>query len=173
MCALPGTEHTSVVETTPKPWEQAFVFDVPLELRSKSNFRRHQGNAGRGAWKAFKDFEANLALLARQARPLGWELGDAERPLPTRPVVVAFVFARSTLDAANLSKSVLDACEGVVFHNDASVRYCATLGVRTRSDSGGLVAFARLAPDADAHATLRAAWALEALASASIDVVEP
>lgn len=145
------------------PWDQAFCFPVDFEMRSKSNHRRYvSGKGGRDNWRSLQDFEKSLSLLARSARPSGWDMGEPERPLPERPMVVSFVFARSVLDAANLSKSVLDACEGVVFHNDASVRYCGTLGVRTRTNPGGLVAFAALPAGSSVVEVLAASWALQA-----------
>lgn len=139
--------------TSLRSWEllncgvRAFCFDVPFPLRSKSNFRRGSARAG-ADWAAEQAFRAQLAVLARAALPEGWDVGTFELPLASRPTVVSCVVARTLLDAGNLSKSVLDAVEGIVVANDAAVRSCLTLAERGASNQRGLVGFACLAPGA-------------------------
>jgi hypothetical protein len=57
---------------------------------------------------------------------------------------VALVAARTLLDVSNLSKSVLDALEGIVYVTDAQVVAETSLSERGRSDQWLSVAFARL-----------------------------
>jgi hypothetical protein len=116
------------------PWTRGFVLRAPLRLRSKSNFRRSRQGAD-SDWQDSRTFERDLALLVRHHRPAGWDCGDPARPLAERPVVVAFIAARSTIDVANFSKSVLDALEGVLYVSDASVLAVGSVGSRGRDAS--------------------------------------
>jgi hypothetical protein len=157
-----GNDITArLVELQEGPWDQAFVWIVPLEIRSKSNFRRHSRGAGRNSWSEFKDFEAQLKLSIRRCLPPGWQLGASGGKVEDRPAIVSFVFAKSGLDSANLSKSVLDACQGTVFHNDASVRSSNALGVRGRGESSLLLAFARLSGKASLAELIQASNSLQ------------
>jgi hypothetical protein len=162
------------------PWEQAFWLRADLDLRSKSNFRRStRATPTRGRtsqWDSFRRFEDDLRLLLRTARPVTWEIGDADVPVARRPAVVAVVCAASLLDVPNYPKSVMDAAEGVVFHTDASVAFSGNLGERVRR-SGLIVAFARLAPSPSLTTVAAAAAALTlqtaALFSASDEPTKP
>jgi hypothetical protein len=142
----------------PGPWTTGFVLHAPLRLRSKSNFRRsHRGSDS--AWSDASSFERDLGLLVRQHRPAAWDLGDPDKPLAERPVVVSFIAARSTIDVANFSKSVLDALEGVLYVSDASVLASGAVGSRGRTDSSLFLGFAQLGSGAgpvDAAAALAA-----------------
>lgn len=122
----------------------AFWVDLPA-VRSKSNYR-HQRRGE--SWRSLRGFEADVLLRTRSVLPTGWELGDSAAPVSARPVVVAAVCAKTLLDAGNLSKSVLDAVQGVVYHSDASVRAVTEVALRTSKDQGGGVAFALLPHDA-------------------------
>lgn len=104
--------------------------DIDFPLRSKSNYRRR---ANSNTWSTHRSFEDGLALLARSKTPKDWDLGDAAAPLSTRPVIVMLIAATSLLDTSNLSKSVADALEGVLYHNDASIRLVTCLSQRQRS----------------------------------------
>lgn len=114
--------------------EMALWFELP-HLRSKSNFRR--GGASRN-WSRLQGFEDELAITARSVRPLEWPLGDAAKPVSARPGIVAVVFAQTLLDTGNVSKSLYDALEGVLYHTDASIR--AELVVTERVREGRSVA---------------------------------
>jgi hypothetical protein len=72
--------------------------------------------------------------------------------------VVVFIYVESLLDVSNLSKSALDALEGVVFWTDASVRYCASMGLRVRGGEMGVIGVAAVNP-ACSEAELAAAGA--------------
>jgi hypothetical protein len=128
-----------------------------MALRSKSNFRRYR-DKGAGSWSDTQSFERSLALLFRAARPSSWVVGATEAALAQRPVVVAAICARSSVDVANFSKSVLDAGQGVLYVSDASVLGESSVGVRGRSEEL-FVGFAQLAPGASpaqVHAALSA-----------------
>ena len=135
-------------EAVTGPWSCGFVLRTGMQLRSKSNFRRsRRGSEHGGTWERSKAFEESLGWLVRAARPEGWVLGERTVPLDTRPVVVAAIAARSRLDVANFSKSVLDACEGVLYVTDASVLGVVCLGERGVGDDT-LLGFAQLDPGA-------------------------
>lgn len=139
------------------PWLQAFWVAVPMPLRSKSNFRRGQRPA---EWASHQRFERDLGVLVRSQLPDGWEVGEPDAPLSERPVIVSTVFARSLLDAGNFSKSVLDACQGIVFRTDASAGHSGAFGIRSRSGQRAYLGFARLQPGASLEELVIAASAL-------------
>lgn len=113
---------------------------VPLaSLKSKSNFRRQQRNS---SWSRLSSFEDGVARLLMAVRGYSWPLGDQELAVASRPHVVASVLARTMLDAGNLSKSVLDAAQGVLYHTDASVRCVQEFAQRANRDQNGAVGFA-------------------------------
>jgi hypothetical protein len=141
------------------PWDCAFWFEVPFALRSKSNFRRSRKESS-SQWTSLSSFENSLVPLCRLHRPPSWQMGDSSVPVPARPQVVAFIYARTLLDTANLSKSVLDALETVAFHTDASVRHVACLGERVAKDQSGAVALAQLPAGSSVADVLKAADAL-------------
>lgn len=127
------------------PWLTGFMLRAPLRLRSKSNFRRsHRGSDS--AWSDASTFERDLGLLVRQSRPASWDVGDAALTLSERPVVVSFIAARSTIDVANFSKSVLDALEGILYVSDASVLASGAVGSRGRGSTSLLLGFAQIPP---------------------------
>jgi Holliday junction resolvase RusA-like endonuclease len=149
------------------PWSCAFALRVPLALRSKSNFRRHRGRvADAGSWESSQNFERSLSVLARSARPPSWIVGEREAPVAQRPIVVAFIAARSTIDVANYSKSTLDACQNVLYVSDASVLAVLSQGTRGHGDEL-LLGFAQLSSTADVGAVNHAVTKLseEALAA--------
>lgn len=157
------------------PWDQGFWFEVPFTMRSKSNFRRGQRSRD---WNTQSAFASDLAVLAHSALPDGWDPGSADQPVSSRPTMAVVIVARSVLDTANLSKSVLDAMESPtikgavgpaplgVYVNDAQVRFQSSLSERGRNDQRGLVAVCRLTPDVSLEDLARAGAQLttEALA---------
>lgn len=126
------------------PWRSAFYTSLPTRLRSKSNYRK-----GARGWAALASFESVTQATIAAAVPPDWPLGSKDASLASRPVVVMAVAARSTLDSANFTKSLADAMEGVVVHNDASIAGTATLAERGRKDQRCVVAAALLDPGAD------------------------
>jgi hypothetical protein len=140
--------QTGPTANAPGPWVQAFQVSIDAPFRSKSNFRRSTTGSGRGEWARQRKFEDDLRLVVAAALPDGWDMGSADHTVANRPVVVMLICARTLLDAANLSKSVPDAVEGLVYHNDASVASVVTLAERTGRAHGGEVAFCRLQPGA-------------------------
>jgi hypothetical protein len=147
------------------PWLRAFALRAPLRLRSKSNFRRSRHGAD-SDWGDSRAFERDLALLVRHHRPADWDCGEPGRPLAERPVVVAFIAARSTLDVANFSKSALDALEGVLYVSDASVLAVGSVGERGR-DTSMTIGFAQLSAGAS---TDELTSALAALSSGVVEL---
>ena len=69
-------------------WRSAFVFELPSQLQSKSNFRRGSN------WRPLTAFSDSVATTALMFRPAGWVLGSADRPVAERPPVLAVVAAR-------------------------------------------------------------------------------
>ena len=127
------------------------------QVKSKSNFRR----SGKSKWSEIASFEYELAHLIRQARPSDWQT-DEQKKVSDRPKVVAVIIARTMLDAGNLSKSVLDAAEGVLFQNDASVSLVMEYADRGRDDQQAIISFIQLPHDADKRTAGEAAiWAYQ------------
>lgn len=124
-------EHTGTGGSLTAPGaSHAVWFELP-QLRSKSNFRRG-GNVK--SWNRIQSFEDELAITARSHRPSSWPMGDAASPVASRPAVVAVVIAGTLLDTGNVTKSLYDALEGVLYHTDASIR--AELVVTERVKGG-------------------------------------
>jgi hypothetical protein len=128
------------------PWSGAFWTVTETRLRSKSNFRRARRASNSSAWATNVEFEKSLSLTLRSARPAGWPANDNSVPLRERCVFVAVTIARSTIDAGNHSKSVLDAAEGVLYVNDAQVAASCAVAERGLRDPYLMVAFAHLPP---------------------------
>lgn len=148
------------------PWDQAFWCSLPFPLRSKSNFRRG-GQRSSAQWQAEQRFRSDVANVVGAALPGGWDPGDAADPVARRPVMVVALVAASPLDTANLSKSVLDALEGLVFVNDAQVRAETAMSERRRGGQSAVLAAARLDPAATMDHLAAAAAALTAAALAA------
>ena len=122
------------------PWLSAFTVTVPLSLQSKSNFRRFKAGSSTSLTGSF---ENSVGLLVKSARPAQWLIGDRDISVAERPLVVSYIRGKSNLDVANYSKSVLDACQGVLYVSDASVQSCMATGIRGRSSSF-MLAFAQV-----------------------------
>lgn len=147
----------------------SFCVVVPFPLRSKSNFRRRSQSRD---WAVEQAFRRDLSVVVSAARPVNWPMGDATVPVAQRPAVACVIVATSTLDTANLSKSVLDALEGVVYHTDAQVRYQCAVSNRGRSAQRAVLAFAALDADTElselhAHGARLAELALDVFARAA------
>jgi hypothetical protein len=163
---MAGMADTFITENLTGPWEAGFCVTVPFALQSKSNFRRHSRSAAEiDRWRRHQDFETTLRVVLHRVCPQTWDVGNATDGLSKRPQVVAFLAAATLLDSGNLPKSVLDAAEGVLFHNDASVRsVTATTTHRRRVNQFGWLGFAQLpssatpAQVADAVAALTQLW---------------
>lgn len=109
------------------------AIDLDFAIKSKSNFRRTKSAAHSKEWASQQGFENSLAVLALRARPRGWDMGEPGDKLSKRPGYVILIVARTTLDTANMAKSVTDALEGILFVNDASVRHVACVSERART----------------------------------------
>lgn len=106
--------------------------------KSKSNytFSRKKGSYSTAKWEVVKNFEQDLKIKAKSTRPKGWPLGVKGSKVDARPAVCVAIYARSLIDTGNLSKSALDALEGVLYHTDASVRYLCEASVRASQSDG-------------------------------------
>jgi len=147
------------------PWVNAFWVLTESRIRSKSNFRRSSRSE---AWRANQDFENAMALALRAGRPLTWPAVETDLQMSERPVIIAVTFAKSTIDAGNHSKSVLDAAEGVVYVNDAQVAASCAVAERGLADPYLLVAFAELPAGSPVEEVASAASALLSAASATL-----
>lgn len=126
-----------------KPWLSSFTVELPVKLQSKSNFRTGKGSSKR--WAGLQAFEMVVANKVREAIPDDWDMGDKNKPISERPIVIMIISATSNYDAANFSKSVADAVEGIVYWNDKSLRYPVAES-RTDKHVNGVLSFALMAP---------------------------
>lgn len=150
------------VLTTPHT-TAAVWFELP-QLRSKSNFRR---GANTKSWNRLQGFEDELAITARSYRPTSWPMGDSSAPVAQRPAVIAVVVAETLLDTGNVTKSLYDALEGVLYHTDASIR--AELVVTERIKGGRAFAAFAVCEHGDAASYARAVAGLTEALLTSID----
>lgn len=155
---VPGVNSVRHQDLTSACFDAAFVVEVPFAFVSKSNFRRARAS---GSWATNRSFEDSVAVLVRSARPAMWLTDQPTAPLASRSIVVVSLYARTTLDAANLSKSVLDAAEGLLYVNDAQVAYCSALATRARAEQRGYVAAAQVRAHSDPDVVLAAGHALD------------
>ena len=118
----------------------AFWVGVCGPVRSKSNYRNSKGSD----WKEQASYSRLIAALLRANRPNSWVKPDRGLAVSDRPYTVGVLVARTTLDAGNLSKSVLDAGEGVLWVSDAEIRTVCESVERTRTNPGLVAAFAQL-----------------------------
>lgn len=122
----------------------AFYVSLQTPARSKSNFRSDDQS-----WQSLKEFERVVAARYQLARPGGWQRpADKSTPVGQRPRVVAVFWAATTIDAGNLSKSLLDAGKSVLFLDDAEVAADLSLTTRRQTNRWVLAAFAQLPPGA-------------------------
>jgi Holliday junction resolvase RusA-like endonuclease len=119
--------------------------DLDFPLRSKSNYRRRPSSS---AWSKNREFEQTLALMARSKKPANWQVGLPDSPLKDRPTVIMVLVATSLLDTANLSKSVADALEHELYHNDASIRMLLSTSTRSSHEQRATVLLGLLEPGA-------------------------
>ena len=112
------------------------------KMVSKSNFRHGDTKS----WRKNTSFERECSLLLRASLPDGWDVGDASASLDARPRVVVAIAAVTLLDAGNISKSLLDAAEGVVFLNDASVWFVSQTVTRSRTNQRTSASFFLVPP---------------------------
>lgn len=152
------------------PWDQAYWFTIPIDIKSKSN-HRHDAR-GRDAWEKLSKFEQDVNFLASKYLPTPWPLA-AELPTPKRPIVVGYLFAFTLLDTLNLSKSVGDALQHVVVANDCSIRAFTQASSRTGKKTGGLLALAQLPADATFAAQSAATAELHRQAATLLDPLNP
>lgn len=120
--------------------ESALWISVSGLVKSKSNYR----NSASGAWAEQAAYTRVLKAMFRAHRPQDWVRPDPEVSVKGRLIGVGVIVARTGLDAGNLSKSVLDAGEGVLWVSDAEVRTVCESVERTRTNPGLGAAFAQV-----------------------------
>ena len=115
------------------PWDDLAPVVITVDRpKSKSNYSSSKRSAAnRAKWKAIKSFELDLESRASMAKHRLWPLDYPDLAVSDRPQVCAAIFASCMIDAGNLSKSVLDAFEGVLYDNDAQVRSLQEASVRS------------------------------------------
>ena len=146
---LPSAEVESWATDLPVP---NFIVRVPFKLNSKSNFRYGQ------KWSPHKDFSRNIAHLATAARPSAWTVPPSSPPsdpVSARHHIVCSLWFSTIFDSGNVSKSLLDALEGVLYFNDAEVRSVYSATRRSRAENFGYMAFAQCEPDVTSKELLR------------------
>lgn len=139
----------------PTPTSFPVVRLLTGQVVSKSNFRR-----GDQTWRKVRDFEDAVALEARIAMPLDWHYVADSVPVSKRPKIVSVIAARTLLDAGNISKSILDAVQGILYANDAEVASVTEMVTRSRSNQAAVVTFAQLPSTASQEDIVRAVQAL-------------
>ena len=92
--------------------EGIIALKIPLTVISKSNYR-HKGKSN---WQRFKGFEEELILLVRESLPSDWKTTSYGHYFGV------CIIANSKIDAGNLSKSILDALEGLLYKNDGDAK---------------------------------------------------
>lgn len=137
-------------------WDAAFIFTVPVAMKSKSNYRH-----GKTSWTDLSNFETVVKMFARQHLPENWPLGNPKDPINARPKVLLTVIAKSNTDSTNYTKSVADALEGVVTLNDASITTATTMAERGTGD-GVTIGVAVLPADSTLEQQLAASSELNA-----------
>ena len=143
------------------PWGAAFWIKIEDTIKSKSNYRR--GNNKVQNWLPYRKFENDLSFIVSTKLPNNWEIGNREQSLKERPIIVAVIIAQSNLDSSNISKSILDACEGLVYLNDASVKTSITITekpLKKNQDNKTILAFASLPPKATLEDQVKASTEL-------------
>lgn len=84
--------------------------EIPFKVLSKSNFRYSKKN-----WKNLKNFEENLKFYILSKLD-NYFISEKEGALFGIRIIT-----NSKYDTGNLSKSILDALEGVIYENDKMV----------------------------------------------------
>jgi hypothetical protein len=113
-----------------------FVVNLNVKLRSKSNFRIKKEN-----WESYRKFEEYVAYSIKENLPSSWDLGDKELPIAKRPKVLVSIIAQTNVDNGNISKSILDSGEGVIYHNDASVVSSNSITIRGSKEDNIAIGF--------------------------------
>jgi len=134
----------------------AFWVRLDGPVLSKSNHRHSRAGERAGQWRRLAGFEEAVTLQLRAARPAAWQTQWNDPVVANRPRVVAVVSACTMLDAGNVSKSLLDAGQGIVMGTDAEVASVCETVQRSRTNPGAVLAFAQLPAGSDSDAVLRA-----------------
>lgn len=132
--------------------DNAFWFEWPAPIQSKSNFRR---SSNRNQWNNLTSFESTIQIVLSTVlkNVPAWDLGPPPpNPINQRPSVVLFVAATTLLDTGNLTKSLADACQGYLYHTDASIRAETVVTKRSATNQQAWIAFAQTNNSSTEHA---------------------
>ena len=133
-------------------WKQSFWVNIPGAVVSKSNHRKATATSGSASWRKVKNYESEVSFELRRARPQHWPTPPMSLPpRESRLPFVAVIAAVTRMDAGNISKSLLDAAQGVIYFSDAHVLAVSEI-VERSGTPGTLIAFA--VPDHDTHPAL-------------------
>lgn len=125
------------------PWHASLWVRLDTAVLSKSNYRHRSRSRGAMDWGKLRTFDELTSLSVRAARPADWLPADPAVPVARRPRLVSVMVARTTLDAGNVSKSILDSCQGIVMATDAEVVAVSEVVTRSRLNPGAVIAFAQ------------------------------
>lgn len=141
------------------PWVAALIVGVEGPVRSKSNYRRRGSHQ---TWAELAEFSNTISQVLTSARPAGWPDVEVERNLEvaSRHMVIGAAYARGLIDTPNLSKSLYDAAEGILYPNDVAVRAEYSAMERGRGNQRLVWGVAVLDPHTDPTHILSATVAL-------------
>jgi Holliday junction resolvase RusA-like endonuclease len=120
---------------------------VPGRVVSKANHRQKSRTSGAASWSAVAAYETEVATELRRARPATWPHVPSVLPAKSeRHDIVSVIAARTRMDVGNISKSILDAGQYVLYTSDSQISASAELVERNRQDQATLIAFACVTP---------------------------
>ncbi len=166
---IPGVPHGTA--ELHGDWVSGFLIALETPVVSKSNYRRHQRDGQR--WGQVQKFEDTLRRALKESVPDNWPFDPGTIPLKERHGIIGVTYAKALLDTSNLSKSIYDAAEGVLYFNDAQIRAEASFLDRGRNNSILICGFAALAPGTTASGTQSNVAALSGHVLGLADVLKP
>ena len=149
----PKEDHGELFSRT---WHSALWLRTDGPVMSKSNHRMYTTTSAGKSWKDLKIFQDSLTARFRFVRPGTWLEFSNTVSLNERPVLVAAILARTKLDAGNVSKTILDATEGVLVCNDAEIVAVTEIVQRATKQQGAIIGVAQLSPKASTFEQLSA-----------------
>lgn len=116
---------------------------VPGRVVSKANHRHTTTTSHSASWASIRAYENEISTELRRARPTNWPRPPHTLPPPAhRTQFVAVIAAATAMDVGNISKSVFDAAEQILYTNDKQVVATSELVHRTVTPPGTLISFA-------------------------------
>lgn len=116
---------------------------IPGRVVSKANHRHTTTTSHSASWASIRAYENEISTEVRRARPTNWPRPPHTLPPPAhRTQFVAVIAAATAMDVGNISKSVFDAAEHILYTNDKQVVAASELVHRNVTPPGTLIAFA-------------------------------